>query len=667
MSGARAGDRPMAVQVLLLALAAGLGASAAHGRQSAPPEEGAASQAEPPAPESSRSRRRRPAEQPPEPAAPASSEQGDEDGDASPDDAGAAEPAGAEPMPSAVPIDPRMPTDTLGFAGDSPYRLGGPMHVVPRPTVALPDRWRIGWPSWDRYARQAPHDPFITNVTGGDSPYTLGNPVNPYDRNVLKGDYPVIGDDVFLNLTAVSDLFVQYRDLPTPSGVSASGAGSFDFFGDGKQFFLRETALLSFDLFRGSTAFRPVDWLIRVSPAFDVNYLELREDNGVNIDVRKGDSRGDDHFFLNETFVEWHLGDTSPYFDFISMKAGRQLFVSDFRGFIFNDLSDGVRLFGNAEANRIQWNAAFFWQPEKDTNSELPELDWRDQQVVVGNVYVQDFIWEGYTTQFSLHYMRDRSDQRYDSNGFLARPSLAGSVTLQDIDAVYLGWAGDGHIGRLNVNHAFYWVGGEDGSNPIAGRSVDISAFLAAIELSVDMDWLRPKVSFLYASGDDDPLDGTGGGFDGIVDNPFFAGGSSSFYQSQALRIFGVNLTSGRSFYNDLAGGKAEGQSNYVNPGSIVANAGFDAELTPQLRASFNANAIFLAQTQTMELFLNQNDINRHLGVETNLFLQWRPLLTNNIIMSAGGSLFFPGEGFGDIYGDEDMLWQGFVGLTLVY
>lgn len=555
----------------------------------------------------------------------------------------------------------------LGFAGKGPYDLTWLNRVVERPTVALPDRWRIGWPEWDRYGRQAPSDPLLMNVTGGDSPYTLGGPLNPYDRNLLKGDYPVIGDDIFLTVTAVSDTLLQARELPTPSGASASDPGSFDFFGDGEQLFFSQTALLSFDLFQGATAFRPVDWLLRVSPAFNYNYLELEERNATNIDVREGRTRDDSHALLQEAFLEVHLGDVSPNFDFVAAKAGRQLFVSDFRGFVFNDVSDGVRLFGNAASNRVQWNVAGFIAPEKDTNSELNELEWRDQQIVVGNVYVQDFIWKGYTTQFSVHWNHDRSDTEYDSNGFLVRPALAGNVTLQDIDAVYLGWAGDGHIDRLNISHAAYYVTGKDGSNPIAGRDVDIAAFLGAIELSVDMDWLRPKIAFVYASGDDDPTDGTGGGFDGIFDNPTFAGGASSFFVGQGFRLFGVNLSSAKSLYNDLAANKAQGQSNYVNPGTMLVNVGVDMELTPKLRASVNANSVWFAQVETLELFLNQNDVGRHFGAELNLLLQWRPFLNNNLILTGGVSGFLPGDGFEDIYGDDNMLYQGFMGLTLVY
>ncbi len=537
-----------------------------------------------------------------------------------------------------------MSLDPLGFSGPSPlHEPPGEADLGGRASVAVPDRRRIGWPRWDRYNRQAPRDPVLMNTVGGDIPYTRGHPLNPYDRNVLKGDYPIVGDDIFLDATLTSDTRFEARRLPTPSGIS------------------------SINVFKGYSSFRPVDWRFKITGVYNFNRLELKERNVAAVDVREGDTRTDDFPAVQEAFFEYHLGDTSPAFDIAAVRAGRQLFVSDFRGFIYNDVADGVRLLGNADSNRVEYNLALFNQTEKDTNSQLAELNWRDQQVLIANAYFQDFIWKGYTTQFSFHWNHDQSDRRFDTNEFLVRPSLAGSVTLQEIDAYYLGWTGNGHIGRVNLSHALYYAFGKDRNNPIAGRNVDIGAYMGALELSVDMDWFRPKVSALYASGDEDPLDGKGGGFDGIHENPFFAGGPSSFFQSSAFRLFGVNLTSSRSFFNDLAGAKAEGQSNFVNPGTAVLNAGFDAEITPELRTQVNFNSIWFANTKTLELFLNQDGINGHFGEEANVALQYRPALNNNVIFTVGASLFLPAEGYDELFNDRSSLGRVFTGVTLTF
>ncbi|MBL8762833.1 MAG: hypothetical protein JNM07_01010 [Phycisphaerae bacterium] len=506
----------------------------------------------------------------------------------------------------------------------------------------------------------------MMNNSGGDSPYTLGSPWNPYDRNVLKGDYPVIGEDVFVNLSATSDTLVAYRKSPVPQGVSTRDPGDFSFFGDGRQLLVNQSVFLGIDLFQGYTAYRPVDWLIRVVPAFNLNYARLREHNAINADVRKGDERTDEFATLQEVFGELHLGDTSPEFDIAAVRVGRQLFVSDFRGFIYNDVSDGARIFGNLASNRVQYSLALFNQVEKDTNSGLNEFNWRDQQVLIANAYVQDLFWMGHTTQLSFHWNHDQSDSRYNKNGVLVRPPLAGSVSLQDIDAYYLGWAGDGHIGRVNVDHALYHVFGTDGHNPIAGRDVGISAFLGAVELSYDIDWLRPKVSFLYASGDGRGGDGKGRGFDGILDNPSFAGGPSSFYNG-GIGLMGVNLTNPGSFFNTLNSSKGEGQANFVNPGTVLFNAGLDTELTPKLRASINYNYLLFADTGSLEYFLNQSGISDEIGSELNFTAQWRPFLNNNIIVTGGASVFFPGKGFRRVYDSNDTLYQFFSGVTLTY
>ncbi|MGQ0627535.1 MAG: hypothetical protein ACT4PL_05465, partial [Phycisphaerales bacterium] len=285
-----------------------------------------------------------------------------------------------------VPPDGLM--DPLGAAGLGTYPMP---RMVSEAAVPVPDRWRIGWPTWDRYNRQAKGDSLFMNSWGGDIPFTKGDLLNPYDRNVLKGDYPIIGNEYFLNLTAISDSFMQYRRNPTPSGNNAQNPGSFDIFRDGRQLVLNQNIILDAIFSKGYTAFRPVDYLLKVTPVFNANYVRLQE-NAVNVSPQRGDERYDSHAALQEAFAEIHLGDTSEYFDIATIKLGRQLFVSDFRGFIFNDITDGAKFTINFDSNRIQANLAFFNSPERDTNSGLTELNWRQQQVFIANCYIQDFM-----------------------------------------------------------------------------------------------------------------------------------------------------------------------------------------------------------------------------------------------------------------------------------
>ena len=53
----------------------------------------------------------------------------------------------------------------------------------------------------------------------------------------------------------------------------------------------------------------------------------------------------------------------------------------------------------------------------------------------------------------------DRVDEgalHYDRNGGLVRPAPIGVIGTNAVHSYYLGMAGNGHIGRLNVSHAFY-------------------------------------------------------------------------------------------------------------------------------------------------------------------------------------------------------------------
>ena len=325
-------------------------------------------------------------------------------------------------------------------------------------------------------------------------------------------------------------------------------------------------------LFHGDTSFKPVDWQIKFTPEININYLTVQETGVVNVDVRQGTARLDSHLGLQEAFARLKIADLSHAYDFVSARAGIQTFNSDFRGFIFFDQEPGLRIFGNLDSNRYQYNLAYFAMLEKDTNSGLNTMQYRNQQVMIANVYRQDFFKPGYTIQASFHYDKDDPSLQYDTNHFLVRPAPIGDALPHAVRAYYYGLTGDGHIGRLNVNHAFYQVLGHDSLNPIAERRTDINAQMAAAELSFDRDWVRFRTSVFYASGDKDPRNGSARGFDAIMDNPNFAGGFFSFWEREGIRLTGtgVGLVQDDSLLPSLRTSKLEGQANFVNPGSPV-------------------------------------------------------------------------------------------------
>jgi hypothetical protein len=574
-------------------------------------------------------------------------------------------------MPSAAPASPQFPRLPAGTTNPQIGSQPAPPPTVPPNTMQNgnleqtgqqpapeslpspdqvfhpePDRWSVAMPDWDRYG------------IGGEHPYVKGSKWDPFNRNKLKGDVPIIGKQTFLNLTATSDTFLDGRRLPTPTDVSSARPGSSDFFGRGNQLFLDQTFAFSFDLFHGDTSFRPVDWRIRITPVISLNYLDVQELGVVNVDVRKGTTRLDSHIGLQEAFAEVKLHDLGPNYDFVSVRAGIQAFNSDFRGFLFVEEQPGVRFFGNLDSNRWQYNVAYFNFLEKNTNSGLNSMALRNQQVIIANAYRQDFLFPGYTAQLSVHYNKDDASIHYDDNGFLVRPAPIGAVFSNgmirphSVHAAYLGWTGDGHIGPLNLTHAFYQAFGNDSFNAIAGKAVTINAQMAALEISYDKDWFRIKSSLFYASGSANPSSSRARGFDSIDDFPEFAGGIFSLWNRESIRLTGsgVALNSGDSLLPDLRSNKDEGQANFVNPGIFLANLGAEFDLTPKLRGFANVNYLRFERTETLEQILFQSPIHHSIGVDSGIGVRYRPPLTENFSIAAGAATLIPGQGLKDIY-----------------
>ena len=134
----------------------------------------------------------------------------------------------------------------------------------------------------------------------------------------------------------------------------------------------------------------------------------------------------------------------------------------------------------------------------------------------------------------------------------------------------------------------------------------DINAKFAAVEASVDKDWWRLKGTLVWASGDDDPLDEEARGFDSIFDNPNFAGGEFSYWQRQAIGLFGVQLVNRGSLVPNLRSSKTQGQTNFVNPGLHLFNIGVDADITPRTKLIGNVNFLWFEHPEVLETFVFQ-------------------------------------------------------------
>jgi hypothetical protein len=637
---------------------------------------------------------------PPRPGAPPPARPGDEPANSpapspAPSPSPTPSPSGRAPRPGApVPVEPSPSPAPVASPSPAPSPTPAPA-AAPSPSPAparvptdrergfLPveDRWRVEFPEWRRSGADASSDAAVYRPGAS----TLGSPLaellDPYSRNILKGDYPILGDDIFFTFEGKSDTLVEGRSFPLASGVSTQRPQSERFFGTPDQLFFVQDFVTSFELFRGDTAFKPKDWAIRLTPVYQINYLDVFERNVVNIDPREGSDRVDGHVGIQEGFVEYHLADLSASYDFLTVIAGIQPFTSDFRGFLYSDNDLGVRLQGNYLSNSIQANLAWFHQLEKDTNSGLNGYTDRGQEVFIANVYFQDLLGKlsdgflGYTIELSYHANWDHSGVQYDTNGFLVRPENVGAVTqrtgypeTKSLYVHYLGVGGDGHLGPINVTNQFYLAFGHESQDEITGRPQEILADFAAVEASVDIDWLRIKSSFLFASGDANPASGKATGFDTIFDNPFFAGAGFAYWTRQNIPLVGtgIGLKNRQSLLPDLRSSKTQGMANFVNPGLLLYNVGVSAKLTPELFLSFDASWLEFDKTEVLKRVLQRARISTSIGTDLSLGVQWRPLLTENVILTGGVATLIPGGGFAAIYQDK-AFYSGFTSFTFTF
>ena len=540
-----------------------------------------------------------------------------------------------------------------------PRQVEPPTPLVPRQSVAVPDRWRI----MDTLGFKFPwYDPYNHNVYKGDKPY------EPFAK---------WGPDWFLSLSAISDSLIETRRLPTPVGAQSSDRpNANDVFGRGRQTVFVETLILSASILKGNTTFKPPDYEFRFAPAIQVNHAIIQEVRGLNVDPREGKTRTDNHVGIQEAFADVHWRNVSERFDFDSVRVGVQPFISDFRGFIYQDVPVGVRLFGNRDNNLWQYNLGYFRRLEKDTNSGLNDVSQplRRDHVLVANVYQQDFPVVGYTTQATIihNINRESGPDYYDNNGFLVRPAVLGDVRPHNYRVTYFGLNGDGHFGRWNLTSSVYAVVGTDDRNPLAQQKQDIRAAFAAAELSRDFSWLRVRGNALFASGDRNPFDGKATGFDAILENPQFAGADTSFFIRQAVLLIGgggVALSGRNGILPSLRASKDQGQANFVNPGLALLGVGADADLTPQVRVLGNISKLNFINTSSLGVLRNQAPPSKDLGIDVSVGGQYRPFMSQNIVLNASAAALLPGRGLKQLYdeGRRGPQYSILVNLLLTY
>lgn len=569
--------------------------------------------------------------------------------------------AAAQPLPSSEELDyiQRGPADArrrpaYGLPQLRADQVPPPQAALSRETVPVPDRWRI--------------------MQALDFRFPV---YDPYHQNVLKGDLPVWGQDWFINLGLVSDSTLELRRLPTPVAPQTSTAPDrLDIFGGVDQHTFIQNLVLNFALIKGNTTFKPPDYEFRFVPVLNYNYSHVEEERALRIDPRSGVGRQDEFAGVQELFVDKHLRNVSERYDFDSLRVGIQPINLDFRGFLFQDNAFGLRLFGTRDNNQWQYNLGWMRRVEKDTNSGLNDLsqDLRDDDVFFANLYRQDFPVVGLTSQLVLVHNanRESAPDYYDDNGFLVRPAVLGDVRPHDYSVNYLGYNADGHIGRYGLSASTYLALGEDERHPLAQQKQNIRAWFLATELSRDFSWIRLRGNLLYASGDADPFDDTASGFDAILENPQFAGADTSFFIRQAVPLIGgggVAISGRNGVLPSLRSSKDKGQSNFVNPGLTLLGVGADLDLLPTLRLLGNISLLRFNETEGLGVLRNQAPPSEDIGTDISVGLQYRPLYSQNIVITSSFAALLPGQGLKELYADDESpsLYSALLNVILAY
>jgi hypothetical protein len=458
----------------------------------------------------------------------------------------------------------------------------------------------------------------------------LGYPDNPWDpysgNNALKGDRPVRGNDGFVNLSAVSNSLMEFRRVPSSAAAN-----------EVRQVFMSESASFDALYYRGDTVFRPPDMQVRFTPL--VNYSRTQAN---------GTGAGRSTFSAQALFYEQHLRDVSDRYDFDSVRVGIQTITSDPRGFLLLDQPAGVRLFGTRAGNTWQYSVGWFRPLAKNTarqndlGARLPNDD-----LFVANLYRQDFIRPGLTAGLTLIHDRNRDG---------TAPSRVS----------YLGLNADGHAGRLNVAGAAYYARGTAAPSALSGDS-RAQAWFAATELSLDFDWVRPRLSALHASGDGDLQDGKATGFGGLNATPLFAGADSSFFLHQRLPLTAtIDLKQRDRLFTDLRSADGYSPPSFAGPGLNLLGLGADLDVTPSLRLSLDANRILFAETAAIRALTGNAALSRDVGWDLSLNAFYRPFESQNVIVRLTGSMLDPSAGYRALY-NETRPFSFFFSLVLAY
>ena len=392
---------------------------------------------------------------------------------------------GAQPEPPG-PQDAELPDPNRATGLE---RVPPPAPAAPGDFLPIPDRWRLA------------KDLGLVKEPWYD----------PYNRNILKSDRPFYRD-WFFNLSVIYDMTTELRSVPTPVAPQVSrGGDALDTFGDSDQFLFNDNLILALILFKGDTVFRPAG--LRVPRHAGLQLQPHRGGGAAGAQHRsaRGQTRDDALVGVQEAFWTCTCATSRTATTSTACASASSRSPRDFRGFLFQDNQLGVRLFGNRDNNLFQYNLAWFRRLEKDTNSGLNDIsdDLRDDDVVIANLYRQDFPFPGYLAGDLDLQPQPRRRRRSTSTTTVSSRGrrCIGNLRGRDYD-VHLSGLQRRRPYRAGQPHGLGLLCARRGPEQLLHRqAADIRACFAGRRALDDFDWIRVLGLGLYASGDDDPFD----------------------------------------------------------------------------------------------------------------------------------------------------------------
>ncbi len=345
----------------------------------------------------------------------------------------------------------------------------------------------------------------------------------------------------------------------------------------------------------------------------------------------------------------------------LNIKVGLQNYKSDIIGSIYSDTDLGLRLTGAFKG--VDWSIYGANRVENDLLSDFNQIsDFRDQQIYIGHLQfkVGETIFKP-----SVHLNMD--DEGDHKRGRAGRD--------EDVEAMYLGLTTYGPIGPVTVLTGLYGVFGNQDNVSLVGaiplRDQSIKAFLGYLDISYPMmdGKISPHIGALFASGDDDPFDGNAEGFDAISDDVNVWGAKGAIIDDR----ISLGALGGRTVIRHDSPFPAlrdtDANSNYINPGLIAANIGFNTK--PFEKFSLDANVTFLwwEETEVLEAILaglgTPTSIGHSVGAEFNAEAIYQ--LTDQIRINASGAIFKPHQDMMRIYGDNDLAINAVAGIQFSF